>query len=194
MCVGVEDEGADSARAWSVGIGAREEEERSGVLGRGDEQLRARDAPAVAVRLGGCAKRACVRARLGLGEREGADQLAAGKRRNETRALLVGAEHEERKRHGARVHADRDAHSGITARKLLEDEDVGQEICTGAAVLVGHADAHQPELGELAEDLLRETVLAVPLGSVRLDLGRRKLSRQRLDLPLLGAELEVHHE
>ena len=58
----------------------------------------------------------------------------------------------------------------------------------------GHADAHQPELGELAEELLREAVLAVPLGRVRLDLGLRELARERLDLPLLGGELEVHYE
>ena len=84
--------------------------------------------------------------------------------------------------------------SGVAPRELLEDEDVGEEVRAGAAVLLGHADAHQPELGELAEDLLREAVLAVPLGRVRLDLGRGELARERLDLPLLGAELEVHYE
>ena len=51
-----------------------------------------------------------------------------------------------------------------------------------------------PSSASFAEDLLREAVLAVPLGRVRLDLGRGELSRERLDLPLLGAELEVHYE
>ena len=92
------------------------------------------------------------------------------------------------------MHADGDADPGVRTRELLEDEDVGEEVRARAAVLVRHADAHQPELGELREDLLREAVLAVPLGRVRLDLGRGELSRERLDLPLLGAELEVHYE
>jgi hypothetical protein len=48
------------------------------------------------------------------------------------------------------------------------------------------------ELGELREQLAREAVLAVPLGRVRLDLGVREVARQRLDLALLRAELEVH--
>ncbi len=35
-------------------------------------------------------------------------------------------------------------------------------------------------------------VLTVPLGRVRLDLGLRELARERLDLLLVGAQLEVH--
>ena len=62
----------------------------------------------------------------------------------------------------------------------------------GAAVLLRHARAHQPELGELAEDLLREVVLPVPLGCVRLDLGRAELPGDRLDVALVGGQLEVH--
>ena len=92
------------------------------------------------------------------------------------------------------MHADGDAHSSVAPRELLEDEDVRQEVRAGATVLVGHADAHQSELGELAEDLLREAVLAVPLGRVRLDLGLRELVRKRLDLLLLRAQIEVHYE
>ena len=92
------------------------------------------------------------------------------------------------------MHCDGHPHAGVSARELLEHEDVGQEVSAGAAVLVRHADAHEPKLGELAEDFLREAVLAIPLGGVRLDLGRGELARQRLDLSLLGAELEVHYE
>ena len=35
-------------------------------------------------------------------------------------------------------------------------------------------------------------VLTVPLGRVRLDLGLRELARERLDLLLVGGQLEVH--
>ena len=83
------------------------------------------------------------------------------------------------------MHGDRHADAGVGARELLQHEDVGEEVRARAAVLLGHADAHQPELGELAEELLREVVLAVPLGRVRLDLGLRELARQRLDLLLV---------
>ena len=90
------------------------------------------------------------------------------------------------------MHGDRDADTRVAARELLDHEHVGEEVRAGAAVLLRHADAHQPELGELAEDVAREVVLAVPLGCVRLDLGADELARERLDLLLLGGELEVH--
>ena len=90
------------------------------------------------------------------------------------------------------MHGDRDADARVAARELLEHEHVGEEVRAGAAVLLRHADAHQPELGELGEDVAREVVLAIPLGGVRLDLGADEVARERLDLLLLGGELEVH--
>ena len=90
------------------------------------------------------------------------------------------------------MHGDGDADAGIRARELLEDEDVGEEVGAGAAELRRNADAHQPELGELPVQLGGEAVLPVPGGRVRLDLGLRDLPRERLDLPLVGRELEVH--
>ena len=90
------------------------------------------------------------------------------------------------------MHGDRDAHPRVAARKLLDHEHVGEEVGPGAAVLLRHADAHQAELGELGEDVAREVVLAIPLGRVRLDLGADEVARERLDLLLLGRELEVH--
>ena len=151
-----------------------------------DPLLRAGDRPAVAVGVGPRAQRARVGAGLGLGQREGADLLAARERRHEALALLLGAEREDRQRAGARVHGDGDADAGIRARELLEDEDVGEEVGAGAAELRRDADAHQPELGELRVQLGGEAVLAVPGGRVRLDLGLRDVTRERLDLPLVG--------
>ena len=85
---------------------------------------------------------------------------------------------------------DRHADAGIRARQLLEDEDVGEEVRARPAVLLQDADAHQPELAELREEIAREAVLAVPLRGVRLDLRPGELPRQRLDLALLLAERE----
>ena len=143
-------------------------------------------------RVGGRAQCAGVGSRLGLGQREGADQLAARQRRHEARPLLLGPEAEQRQGHGARVHGDRDADTRVAARELLDHEHVREEVGPGAAVLLGEADAHQPELGELREDVAREVVLAIPLGRVRLDLGADEVARERLDLLLLGRKLEVH--
>src|SRR5437773_10184047 len=118
--------------------------------------------------------------------------LAARERRDEPRALLVRAEGEDRQRHRARVDRDGDADARVGARKLFEDEDVGKEVRAGAAVLFGDAGAHQPELGEVAEELARESVLTVPPRRVRLDLLRAEVARERLDLALLGSEVKIH--
>ena len=90
------------------------------------------------------------------------------------------------------MHGDRDPDSRVAARELLEDEHVGEEVGPGPAVLLRETDTHQTELGELREDVAREVVLAVPLGRVRLDLGADEVARERLDLLLLGGELEIH--
>ena len=79
---------------------------------------------------------------------------------------------------------------GVAARELLEHEHVGEEVRAGAAELGRHADAHQPELAELREDLLGERVVAVPR---RRAAGAMTSSAKRrasvADLPLLVGEL-----
>jgi hypothetical protein len=188
----IEDERRDALRTRNVRVRAREEEERAGETGGRDELLRAGDRPAVVVRRGARPQRARVRSRFGLGERERADHLSAGERRDEARALLVAAEAENRKRDGARVHGHGHADARVRARELFQHEDVGEEVRARTAVVLGYAGSHQAQFGELAEELLREMVLTVPLGRVRLDLGLRELARERLDLLLVGAQLEVH--
>ena len=93
---------------------------------------------------------------------------------------------------GARVDGDGDTDAGIGARELLQHEHVGDEVRSGAAELLGDADAHQAELAQLREELAGEAVLAVPLGCVRRDLRLRDLTGERLDLALLVGEREVH--
>jgi hypothetical protein len=190
--VGVEHERRHALRARRRLIATGEEQERRGVCPVRDPLLRAGDRPAAVRRLRLRTKRPGVRSGFGLGEREGPDPLAARERRDEAGALLVGAEGEDRQRAGARVDGDRDPHPGVGARELLEDEDVGEEVRSGAAVLLRDADTHQPELGELRVQVAREAVLAVPLGCVGSDLGVRELACQRTDLPLRAGELEVH--
>ena len=157
-----------------------------------DPLLRAAQPPAVAVGYSRRPQRAGIRSRVGLGEREGPDRAARREAGNETLPLLVAAEREDRERHGARVHRDRDADSCVRSRELLEHEDVGEEVGTGAAELLGDADAHEAELAELREELAREGVIAIPRGRVRRDLGLGHLPGELLDRALLGSEREVH--
>src|SRR2546421_237095 len=71
--------------------------------------------------------------------------------------------------------------AGVAARELRDDEQVGEEAGAAPAVLLRDADAHEPELGELREDVAWEVVLAIPGGRARLDLGADEVARERLD-------------
>src|SRR5438094_819465 len=82
--------------------------------------------------------------------------------------------------------------SRVRQRELLEDEDVGEEVSPGSAVLLGDAHAEQPEAGQLPQQPTGKAVLAVPRAGVRDDLRIGELPRQRLDLPLVGAQGEIH--
>ena len=90
------------------------------------------------------------------------------------------------------MHGDGDPHAGVRARELLEDEHVREEVRARATVLLWHAHAHEPELGEPGEELVREPVLAIPGGGVGRDLGVGDLACKPLDLALVVRQLEVH--
>ena len=66
------------------------------------------------------------------------------------------AEQVDRLRAERRVRAHRDRHRGVDARQLLDRDRVGERVAAGAADLLGERDAHQPELAELGDDLVRE--------------------------------------
>ena len=83
--------------------------------------------------------------------------------------------------------------AGVRARELLHHEHVGEVVRAGAAVGLGHADAHQPELAELVEELAREVVLVVPAGRVRGDLLVGEALGEVADLPLLVGQLVQAH-
>ena len=90
------------------------------------------------------------------------------------------------------MHRNRHPDAGIRARQLLEHQDVGEEVRARSAVFLRDARAHQPQLGKLAEQLARKVMVTIPLGRVRIDLGVRKIARERLDLPLVLRKVEVH--
>src|SRR5262249_19603710 len=51
---------------------------------------------------------------------------------------------------------------------------------------------HQPELGEVVDQLVREAAVAVELGCDRLDAAARELPDGRADELLLLVQVEVH--
>ena len=63
-----------------------------------------------------------------------------------------------------------------------------------AAVLLRDRHPHQPELGQLGDELVREAVLAVELRGDRRDLLLRELADGRADELVLGREIEVHSD
>ena len=90
------------------------------------------------------------------------------------------------------MHRNRHANARIRAGELLEHEDVRQEVRPRAAVLLGHADTHEPELGELRVEIVGKPVLTIPLAGVRGDLRLGEVPGQRPDRLLIVRKLEVH--
>ena len=99
-----------------------------------------------------------------------------------------------RQRAGARVDGDGHAHPGVGARELLEHEHVGEEVGARAAVLLGHADAHQPELAEVRRRPRAGSVCSrSQAAGVRRDLLVGEAPGEVADLALLVGELVQAH-
>ena len=87
-------------------------------------------------------------------------------------------------------HGDRDR--GVDARQLLDCDRVRQRVGARAAVLLRDRHAHQPELRELGDQLVREPLLAVELLGDRCDAFECELAHRVADQLVLGLEVEVH--
>ena len=59
-------------------------------------------------------------------------------------------------------------------------------------MLLRDGDAHQPELGHLRDELVREAVFAIELGRDRRDALRRELAHGAAQELVLVREVEVH--
>ena len=160
--------------------------------GVGDELLGAVDRPAVVGERGARAHVAGVRARLGLGQPERAEDLARRQLRHPLLLLLLGAEQVDRLRAQRRVRAQRDRHRGVHARELLDRDRVGQRIAPASAVLLRERDAHQPKIAELLDDRVRERLRAVELLRDRSDLLLGEVAHRAADQLVVVGEIEVH--
>src|SRR5216110_3201132 len=88
---------------------------------------------------------------------------------------------------------DRQAERGVVAREPLDDEQVGERVGPAAAHLLGQRDPQEAERAEALHGLVREALLAVPRGGVRLHLALAEVADRLLDVAVLVGEREVHH-
>ena len=133
-----------------------------------------------------------VRAGFGLGEAEGGEPPARREVREPAATLLVGAEEEDRHRAERGVGGDRDRHRRVDAGKLLDNERVRQGVETRASVVLGDRDAHDAELREAGDDVVREAVLPVELRGDGRDPRLGELSHGATEELAVLAEIEVH--
>src|SRR6266571_3060946 len=98
-----------------------------------------------------------------------------------------------RVRGAAGVARDREPERGVVARDALDHEQVGERVGAAAAHVLGQRDAQEAERAEPLHGLVREALLAVPGGGVRLHLALAEVADRLLDVTVLVGEREVHH-
>ena len=106
--------------------------------------------------------------------------------------LLLRAEQVDRQRAERVVRGDGDRDRRVDARQLLDADRVRERVRARTAVLLGDRHAHQPEPGELLDDLVREPLLAIELLGHRLDLLDREAPHRLAEELVLRLEVEVH--
>ena len=87
---------------------------------------------------------------------------------------------------------DGDRDGRVDARQLLDRDRVGHGVGAGAAVLLRERDAHQPELGHLLDELVREALFAVELLGDRGDPRLGEVAHGPAQQLLLFGQLVVH--
>src|SRR5205823_4198766 len=92
------------------------------------------------------------------------------------------------------VRGERDRDGRVDPRQLLDRDRVGERVRAGASIFLRYRHAHEPELGELGDEVVREAVLAVELRGDRRDLLLRELADGPADELVLGREVEVQLE
>src|SRR5262249_15681427 len=106
--------------------------------------------------------------------------------------LLGGAVLQDRHRPERRVRRDRDRDRRIDTGQLLDGYRVRDGVAARASVLLRYREAHEAELSELRDELVRKATIHVELGGDRLDPLSRERSDGLADQLLLGGEVEVH--
>src|SRR3989454_2146384 len=158
-----------------------------------DEHLGAVQHPRVAVAGGARAQRGRIAARAGLRQAPGAQPLAARHARQVAAAERLAPEGVDVARGEAGVARDREAERGVVARDPLHHEQVRERVGAPAAHVLGQRDAQEAERAEALHGLVREALLAVPRGGVRLHLALAEVANRLLDVAVLVGERGVPH-
>ncbi len=133
-----------------------------------------------------------VGARLGLGEAEGGDPLAARHPRQDEPLDLVASAQEHRERsEGDRPVRRR--HAEASPRQLLGDQAEVHHPAAQPLVLLGDEDRGQTGLRDRAQDVPREQLVVIELRPGRDDFLVGDLAGELDDLLLRVAELMLHH-
>ena len=127
-----------------------------------------------------------------LGQPERGEPCAGGEVGEPLRALLLGAEVVDRERAERVVRGDRDRDRRVDARQLLDRDRVREGVGAAAAVVLRDRHAHQPELGHLGDELVREPLLAVELLRDRRDLLECELPDRVAHQLVFALDVEVH--
>ena len=90
------------------------------------------------------------------------------------------------------MRGDGDRDGRVDARQLLDRDRVRERVRSGAAPLLGHGDAHQPERGELLDEVVGEAVLAVELLGDGRDSLDGEVAHRPPDELVLGSKVEIH--
>ena len=172
-----------------VGLGPDDEHVGDGRIG--NPHLRA--VQHVAVR--GLARRrlhpAGVGARVGFGQAEAADELAAGELRQVLHALFFRPVGVDRVHHEARLHRHHGPVARIHPLDLARDKAIGDVGRAETAVFLGDGDAQKAHFAHLAEDRRIGVFLAVGMDHAGLQLFLRIGAGRVAQHPLVLGQLVV---
>src|SRR5689334_15290721 len=87
---------------------------------------------------------------------------------------------------------DRDRDGRVDARQLLDCDRVRERVGAAAAVLLGDGHPHQPELGQLGDELVRKALRPVELLRDRRHALERELPDGVAQELVLRLQVEVH--
>ena len=189
----LEQEGGDALLPL-LGAGEREHDENFAHRALGDEHLRAIEDPGASLADRGGAQRGGVGSAARLGQTPGRELLSGSDVGNVLLAQFLAAEAEQVGSAEAVVRGDGERQGAVEAGDLLDHHGDRDGVEGRSSQLLGHRHSQQAQLSQLRDDLARESLFAVPLLRVRLDLPQAEVADHRDELSLAFGRLEVHQE
>src|SRR5215831_16174064 len=155
------DEKRRDARRALAAIGARGEHDHAGHRAVRDVDLGAIHPPAVLLTHGSGLRAGSVRARVGLGETEGAENFSLCETRHEAALLLFGAGVEDGRGPERDVRGEGNPGRGAGRRDLLHRDQVRARVEPGPPVFLREGQTEKAQFRHLTEGLVRELARAI---------------------------------